>query len=466
MDDYEKKNAQEWDLSYKDQRTKAQKQNESQVKASNSARRGINITQQQNTPPNASKRPAQSQQQQNTPPGPSRRPNQPQQPRTYGGRPAPRERHPAAHNASAWLVAEGVKRQEQSHREPQPLLVDVGDSVVNAAENAWRSHKLPLASIKVPEELVWGDQEHETYAKKYGTFVFSDDRVGKGGTIKLDIWGEAAAVECTRQAIHKWIERERLSKRALGLNSHPTTKSLTPRQRPGEEKKWIREVMRQRFRREPPIGMLFGAIGTFHWPIKEFQPHELLGNSYEAFDPIRMDCSCYVIYNQDISGFKVMGEAGPVKAALLRIRKACFQITARQIAPVRRYFLHLHEAEAEACSHVILTPYEHIKRIGATAATTQYHPGHSPQAQDEADLDTSEQQQHREMSIREAKIAGKTIMLMIAKLHYYRGHLKLRVWLGTFLVMEYRATEDGRYTVEDFRDMLRQSQFVGQVTPE
>jgi hypothetical protein len=364
------------------------------------------------------------------------------------------------------LVAEGVKRREQSHREPQPLLVDVGDSVLNDAENAWRSHKLPLASITVPDELIWADQKHEAIAKKFGTFVFSDDRIGKGGTIKLDIWGEVAAVQHTRQAIHDWIERESPSKRALGLNSHPTTRSLLPRQRPAEEKRWNREVMRQRFRREPPIGMLFGAIGTFHWPVKEFQPHELLGNSYEAFDPIRMDCSCYVIYNQDISGFKVMGEAGAVKVALLRIRKACFQITARQIASLRRYFLHLHETEAEASSHVTLTPYEHIKRIGATTATTQDHPGHSPQAQDEADLDTREQQQHRETSIREAKVAGKTIMLMIAKLHYYRGHLKLRVRLGTFLAMEYRATEDGRYTVEDFRDMLRQSQFVGQVTPE
>jgi hypothetical protein len=464
MDDYEKTNAREWDLNYKDQHTKNQKQNESQAKAQNSARRGVNITQQQNTPPNPSGRPVQQQQQQHTLLGTSRKVVQPQQQHTRGGRPAPRERRPAAHTPSAWLVAEGVKRQEQSHREPQPLLVDVGDNVVNAAENAWRSHKLPLASITVPDELIWADREHEAIAKEFGTFVFSDDRVGKGGTIKLDIWGEVTAVKLTRQKIHDWIERESPSKRQLGLNSHPTTKSLLPRQRSAEEKRWNREVMRQRFRREPPIGMLFGAIGTFHWPVKEFQPHELLGNSYEAFDPIRMDCSCYVIYNQDISGFKVMGEAGAVKAALLRIRKACFQITARQIAPVRRYFLHLHEAEVS--SHVTLLLYEHIKRIGATATTTQDHPGYSPQAWYETDLDATEQQQHREMSTRDVKIAGKTIMLMIAKLHYYRGHLKLRVRLGTFLAMEYRATENGKYTIDDFREMIQQSQFVGQVTPE
>jgi hypothetical protein len=179
-----------------------------------------------------------------------------------------------------------------------------------------------------------------------------------------------------------------------------------------------------------------------------------------------MDCSCYVIYNQDISGFKVLGEAGAVKAALLSIRKACFQITARQIAPLRKYFLHLPETETEVSSHVTLLPYEHIKRIGATATTTQYHPGYSPQAWYETDLDAIEQQQHRETSTRDVKIAGKTIMLMIAKLHYYRGHLKLRVRLGTFLAMEYRATEDGKYTIDDFREMIQQSQFVGQVTPE
>jgi hypothetical protein len=456
MDDYEKTNAREWDLNLRN-KDKSQKQGDNSAK------------------PQGRPRGAQTSRQENALSGPSRQQithqHQHQHPGPTGTRSqhvAPRGRHSAIQTESAWMVAEGVKRQEQENvrREPQPLLVDVGDTAVNAAENAWRNHERPAASITVPEELVWRDQQHEIYAKKYGTFVFSDDR-NKGGMIQLDIWGEPAAVDATRQAIHNWKTKEMPSKRAQGTMPFSTQRSLLPQQRKGEEKRWHREVMRQRFRRALPLGTQFGAIGFFHWPVKEFQPHELLGNSYEAFDPIRMECSSYVVFDHTLPGFQVMGEATAVKDALLRIRKACFQITARQIAPVRRYFLHLSEMDSDIPTHVTLQHYERIRRITARNTTSpQDYPGCSPKGRAEIDLDPKEQQQSHEMSTSDAKIAGKMIMLMIAKLHYYRGHLRFRIRLGTFLATHYRATEDGRYTVDDFREMLEQSQFVGEVTPE
>jgi hypothetical protein len=452
MDDYEKTNAKEWDLNLKGKQ-KNQKHGDNSGKPFASSRSTHAITQQ------------------DAQPGPSTQPTI--QRNQLARQPTHRTRHAAAYGRrpahqieSAWLIAEGVKRQEQAHRGPQPLLIDVGDTAVTAAENAWRNHERPAASIAVPEELVWRDQEHEVIAKRYGTFVFGDDR-NRGGIIQLDIWGEPKAVDATLQAIRAWTARELPSKRSLGTMPFSTQKSLLPQQRKSEEKKWHREVMRQRFRRAPPLGTQFGAIGFFHWPVKEFQPHELLGTSYEAFDPIRMECSSYVVFDPTLPGFQVMGETTAVKDALLRIRKACFQITARQVAPVRKYFLHLSETEGDIPTHVTLEQYERIKRIAARNITVpQDHPGCSPKGQAETDLELEEERQIHERSKRDAKIAGKAIMRMIAKLHYYRGHLKFRIRLGTFLATHYRATEDGRYTVDDFRDMLQQSQFVGEVTPE
>lgn len=456
MDDYERTNASEWDLNLKGKgkgKQKIQEQSDNPTKHQGSSR-GLHATAQHNAITGPSTQ------------GIARERQPINQPTPRARRAAAHRRRPAHHTESAWLIAEGVKRQEQAHREPQPLLVDLGDTAVNAAENAWRNHERPGASIDVPEELIWRDQQHEIIAKKYGTFVFSDG-LNKGGMIQLNIWGEPANVETTRQAIHDWKGREMASKRQMGTMSFSTQKSLLPQQRKSEEKKWHREVMRQRFRRAPPFGTQFGAIGYFHWPVKEFQPHELLGNSYEAFDPIRMECSSYVVFDQTVPGFQVMGEATAVKDALLRIRKACFQITARQVTPVRKYFQHLSESESNIPTHVILEQYERVKRIAAkNAIVSQDHPGCSPKGHAEIDLDPEEEQQSHGMSTRDAKIAGKTIMRMIAKLHYYRGHLKFRIRLGTFLATHYRATEDGRYAVDDFRDMLQQSQFVGEVTPE
>lgn len=456
MDDYERTNASEWDLNLKGKgkpKQRSQEQSDNPAKHQGTSR-GFHATAQHDALVGPStQRIARESQPVNQP-----------TPRTR--RAAPYGRRQAHQAESAWLIAEGVKRQELVHREPQPLLVDVGNIAVSAAENAWRNHDRPAASIDVPEELIWRDQQHEIIARKFGTFVSSDDR-NKGGMILLNIWGGPGAVKSTRQAIHDWKGREMESKRQMGTMSFSTQKSLLPQQRKSEEKKWHREVMRQRFRRAPPFGTQFGAIGYFHWPVKEFQPHELLGNSYEAFDPIRMECSSYVVFDQTVPGFQVMGEATAVKDALLRIRKACFQITARQVTPVRKYFLHLSESESEIPTHVTLEQYERIKRIAArNTSVPQDHPGCSPKGQADIDLEPEDEQQSHEMSTRDTKIAGKTMMRMIAKLHYYRGHLKFRIRLGTFLATHYRATGDGRYAVDDFREMLQQSQFVGEVTPE
>lgn len=452
MDDYEKTNAKEWDLNLKGKQ-KSQKHNGNSTKPQGPPRGTHTTTQHAALPGPSTQRTVQR--------------NQPvHQPITRERRAAAHDRRPAHQTESAWLVAEGVKRHEQLHPEPQPLLADVGETTVTAAENAWRNHERPAASIAVPEELVWRDQEHEVIAKKYGTSVFSDER-NKGGMILLNIWGQPNGVDATCKAIRGWMAREMASKRELGTMSFSKQKSLLPQQRKSEEKKWHREVMRQRFRRAPPLGSQFGAIGYFHWPVKEGQPHELLGNSYVAFDPIRMECSSYVVFDQTVPGFQVMGETNAVKEALLRIRKACFQITARQVAPVKKYFLHLSEAESEIPTHVTLEQYERIKRIAARNITIpQDHPGCSPRGQVEIDLEPEEEQQTHEASTRDAKIAGKTIMRMIAKLHYYRGQLRFRIRLGTFLATHYRATEDGSYSVGEFRDMLQRSQFVGEVTPE
>lgn len=481
MDDYERTNAQEWDLNYKGPRHQKQKQEQSQTQTHiheqhqqrlQTHSQGQNHTQTQShvKQSNVAKSKAKITPTQATPHASRIRVPQRQKPVNHR---APHVLHAATHNRkpastrkSAWEVAEGVKRREDTRREAQPLLVDVGTSSDNAAEVAWRNHERPVTSISVPVELVWRDQQHDVIAKKFGTFVFSDNRVSQAGMIQFDIWGEPAAVKHTRQAMHDWVQREAPSKNMLGENPFWKQRSQLPHQRYAEEKKWNREVERQRFRQCPPIGTQFGAIGTFHWPAKEIQPHEVLGNSYEAFDSIRMECSCYVVFDHDIPAFKVMGKDSDVKAALLRIRKVFFQITAHQIAPVRRYFVHIGEEQDEMPSHVTLESYEVVKRLGPGNTTSQVPEGCSPRGHTEIYLDAAEHQQRHEMSVRDARIAGKTIMLVIAKLHYYRGHLKLRIRLGTFLVREFMRPDDDGYTFEAFKEMIQQSQFAGEVTPE
>lgn len=82
--------------------------------------------------------------------------------------------------------------------------------------------------------------------------------------------------------------------------------------------------------------------------------------SYEALDPIRMNCECYVIYRPGLSAFEVSGKAKNVQTGLLRLRKTCFQIGARSMAPVRMYLLH---NLSGLPSHVVLKAYEPTKAL-------------------------------------------------------------------------------------------------------
>lgn len=432
-EEYEKTNAQEWQTNTPNRLKKA------------------------NPPPDSSEKPAYVQ----------RPPMEPQQTPSTARRNDKRNLRSAK---SAWLVAEGVKqrqttRQEQQQQQQQVLLVDLGDDVEHSAEAAWRRHEPPLASISVPDELVWRDQQHEVIARKFGTFVTSQDRFGTAGAITLHMWGEPDAVKHTRQAIHDWVQRESPSKQVLGKCTFSKTRSFLPTQRRNEERRWAREVKRQRFRQFPPLGTVFGAIGTFYWPMQEYQPHEVLGSNYEALDPIRMECSCYVVFQKSIPGFEVMGGIDDVKNALIRLRKACFQIAARQIAPVRKYFLLFDDVNGEIPSAVVLQGFEPLKVIATNGSTVQQPPAKSPRSGNDNENGPIEQEV-RTKSIRDVKISGRSIMLMLAKLHYYRGHIKFRIRLGTFLATHYMSAEDDTYAIDDFQEMLKQSPFRGEVTHE
>lgn len=233
-------------------------------------------------------------------------------------------------------------------RPPPPKLLDI-ETADNLGEEAWRSRQPPLDTMRIPEELAM-QRYHETAARQHGAFVFWHDENRAFG-----IWGEKAAVAATKKAILDWIEDAIPSQKAARAAKFAKIASLTDAQSNRAEKKWKREVTRQRYRQHPPPDMPFGAIGSFLWPVEEYRPEEVLGPSYEALDPIRMDCSCYVVFSRERKIFRIMGKYADVQQALVRIRQTCFQIAARQLSAVRTYLLRW--TGSKVCKNVIINAY-------------------------------------------------------------------------------------------------------------
>ncbi|KAK0336127.1 hypothetical protein LTR02_014099 [Friedmanniomyces endolithicus] len=343
----------------------------------------------------------------------------------------------------------------------------------NDAEARWRANQPPADSVRIPDELVLRDKTdafgkyHETLARQHGTYIHSDHARGQGGSRSFGIWGEQDAVVATKGAIAHWIEESGYGSKKSARSAHfSKVVSLTPKLRERAERAWEREVRKQRFRRHPPMDVPFGAIGSFHWPMKEYRPEEILGASHEAFDPIRMDCSCYIVFIAALSLFRVMGKQTEVKASLQRIRQTCFQIAARQCNPVRLYLLHWPDAEQ-------IPLFVYLKTYDAPATS-------SPELLKDA-TDTKSRKAprgdgygHHDKTLQDAQKQTRssverlrnTILATLARLHYYRGHVQMRIRLGTFLANQYMETQDGVYDLDEYESMLQMSQFTGEVTQE
>lgn len=222
-------------------------------------------------------------------------------------------------------------------------------------------------------------------------------------------------------------------------------------------------MKKHRFRQFPPPEKAFDAIGSFHWPAEVYKPEEILGSSYEALDPIRMDNKCYVVFNKEQSLFQIMGREESVKAGLMRIRGTYFQIVAHTIGALEINSL----PDGDGYSgNVALKPYE---RIGIMAK--EGGSGGGAMSRDEsteggvACVPLAEDRGVRSNSLSHG-IVQRSVLGTLKKLHYYRGSIQMRIRFGTFLATRYMKSPTGVYTIDEYKAMIQQSAFRGEVTQE
>lgn len=367
-----------------------------------------------------------------------------------------------------WQVAGPVRRGHNVRREP-PKLLQESD---NDAEASWRARQEPTDHVRIPDEMLLkarssdaAEDYHERVAQRLGTYIFSQHKDGYGGSRTFGIWGERKAVEATKRAIADWIEESRQNHKSARSAKFAKVVSLTEELRKRAEKRWDREVAKQRYRQHPPPDMAFGAIGSFHWPVMDYQPDSILGSSAEALDPIRMQLSCYIVYNKERNLFRIMGKPSDVQIGLLRIRQTCFQVAAKQCNPVRMCLLRWPNA-AEVPLYVYLKDYE-PPAISMPEDQESQKTRKAPRGEEYEPDEQREEQAGLQNSVSSERLRS-AVFRTLNKLHYYRGHIQIRIRLGIFLVDQYKAPDEryGVYDLEEYEDMIKESQFSGEVTQE
>ncbi|KAI7531054.1 hypothetical protein KC331_g14335 [Hortaea werneckii] len=375
-------------------------------------------------------------------------------PRQQYGKRIGRQRQPATVQPRAllyeWQKEDGVQPPQQQLQPPRFPTSDDG-----AAEAAWRARSIPVLEVCIPESLVFSATQHETIARRCGTFVFNRNEDSIGGEKIYGIWGNKEAVERTVKEISAWVEGETSDIRRGAALKFAKVISQTPEERRRSDRRWRREVQRQTYRQDPPPDKSFQAIGSYHWPIDECRPDEILGSSYEALDPIRMDCSCHITFHAGFGVFRVAGTASQVKAGLQRLKMTCFQITARQVLPVRKYLLRWpHETVP---TYLYLEQYEH-PASSTSEGTSCTKSGRSPRGEYlEEDARSARAAMETEVNKRRVR---NMIISMLDKLYYFRGSIQMRIRLGTLVLKQYKPPRDEIYDLDELGDRPTEERLV------
>jgi hypothetical protein len=207
------------------------------------------------------------------------------------------------------------------------------------------------------------------------------------------------------------------------------------------------------------------AIGSFHWPIDEYRPEEVLGQSLEALDPIRMAQSCHIVRADDGRPIlQTMGDVRNVRHALMALKTTCFQIAARSIDPVRLYLLRW--PSGARGSHVFLENYQH-PRVACPTTTIQEDSSKSPRTEGlrTCPADIEEAGVSSSLSIERAR---STIESSLRQITCLQGSIQLRARLGMFVLTRYKGfqDQDDMYELPEYELMSSQSQFKARTTEE
>ena len=249
-----------------------------------------------------------------------------------------------------------------------------------------------------------------------------------GNDTRLLIWGDGEAIRTTKHALKEWQDvavrkevgyhekqaREKHYGR-VGLHADAKVKDLDKRMRDDAKK--------MKYQKAPAEGMQFKHNGLFLWPMDEIRPEELLGQSLEAYDPIRQLAQAHILFEPQLSCFKILSnEDSALPLIMKRIEGTMREYVARSNPKVYMNYAMLPTASMMKQYIYLTAPREDEKPSIPTLC------GESLSGQSLIDF---EELRSTTMT-RTAKSAFNTCKRMLDRLQFYRGSIKLRVDFGTF----------------------------------
>ncbi|KAL1622761.1 hypothetical protein SLS54_004781 [Diplodia seriata] len=245
-------------------------------------------------------------------------------------------------------------------------------------------------------------------------------------TAQLEIYGSKEAVTEAEKLIKEWLREIRsdlgdaLWAKVWGFDKKAAKKL---------RKRLLRDAERRKYRQTIVGGEVLAHSAQFVWPLPK-EPEQVLGVNFEALDPIRMDCECYITCERGSRTiFRIQGnDEWKVGEALKRLQCLPAEWHAKKFEAESFVILDISCAvDPDDLPPVIKVPYHLPRPLAAPTASTndavtfRFEYPLQPHQVTQAPTEDSP--------------AGKLLAAVVETTQharYFRNSLKLHLHLGTF----------------------------------
>lgn len=331
----------------------------------------------------------------------------------------------------------------------------------NLAKAAFRKRLEPSGRFMLPRDCpdIEPNQKRmydafEEIGVRLGSFIRPPQHVKDR---ELLLWGDARQVQNTKDELNRWLDKclqRGLPRKPMGKDNFSKETSAVGDQHHRLLRKMRKEAKILEFQQAPAEGRTFSYAGIFIWPVDEVQPEDILGPSLEAFDPVRYQYHCHIIFDHKLSSFRVFSDReDAISKTNDRIVGTMREYVAKSVRPDMLILI-------EPPIPSVVRKDVRVRRLSAddSKAGKSMIPvltGSTLDAEGRREWiekrdELIKRNNHRmELSLRKC----------VARLPHHRGLVRIRVQFGTFALKVFRWTEGAEST--PFEEFINNTSMAG-----
>ncbi|KAL2808759.1 hypothetical protein BJX63DRAFT_435812 [Aspergillus granulosus] len=345
------------------------------------------------------------------------------------------------------------------------------------AKSKWRNGAKADGVVQLP--ATFGTFKHEFFGVLRTTTVVKKSNAGKGRNEVFEeiskktntyinppgytdqaiyLWGEPPQITAAEEIIRAALAKCNSFNKGTNKKTADWTKirAYSENKEANAEFKEKRESVVQQLRRPPGPSASFSEQLLFLWPKDGPSMNECLGPQLEFLDVIRAKFGCYLFASKDLPGFicAVGQSRDAIKQIAQRLRTLWAESVAKSNVKIKLYLVEPPEASIMK-SEIVVKKENHL---------------HKPTLQGNPLSNDGLMKWQGRLGLIQSKNNARLLNAVencLRGVAFVRGHLRMRVNLGTFVLENYQVPEENKlyYGFEEFREMLLHGQTKGRLIP-